>query len=412
MPRKLDSLALTVSSISNALLQLAVVIMVAQYMGSAATGRYALAQSYIIPAMFLGMLGLRTQALLDKESRYVGTDFFAIRTIYGGVLFLATLALVAVVESAAILPIAAALAVVKMLDGYTDIMLGLLQRCQQMRAIMMQALSRLVIGLIGFYGGYLVFDDLVIALLTLSVALAVHMVWVEYRFCRRHITFQGSWVHGDVQQRASRRTLLKLGIPWGIAILLGNLQFSAIRIILDKLQSPEVVGYFSVTLQLIVVGHLVICAISNAYVPHMQAAHEANQPRKFIKSLVMLSGLVLGCVGAGIGIALLIGGWIIETVFGSEFAGLDSLLLTACFAAIPIYLTAAISSAYLACKIGYMQMWVNAAGLLLMVAGAYYWIPEHGAQGAYYALSAALGVQLLISIAVIAWMWKRQPETA
>ncbi len=393
-----SSIALLCNSLGNALLQFVIVLLIARMAGASETGRYALAQSYMMPAMFLGMFSLRAQALMDRGGQYDGNDYLSVRTLYGGLIFFLALIVTAWAEPVGLLLIATSIAAMKMMDGYSDIAVGILQRTNQRRSIMLLSASRLAIGISSFYIAYRASNNLAIALGMLALTLALHFLLCDYRFCRRTHIFTTPFFTRNKDIQTIRHQLIRFGLPIGAGVLLGTLQVSAVRIILDRTISAEAVGHFSVMLQLIMVGQLIIQSIGSALMPSLQHAYQNNQRRAFLRHLGGLALFVIICVGLGSIASWLIGDWFITTLFGHSFSGLASLLLAGCIAALPFYLNTIIAQTFVVSAMPRTILWINALGLVVLLAIAKHCIAHYGAHGAFYAIAIATGVQLVVSV--------------
>jgi O-antigen/teichoic acid export membrane protein len=410
--RKGASLSLMASSLSNALLQFLIMVVIARISGSVATGEYALAQSYMLPAVFLSMFGLRQQALMDTHNSFDGSDFYAVRTLYATALLAAMVCMVALVQEAHIVAIAAAFALVKTLDGYTEIGVSIMQRAARYRLIAVTALSRTIAGFACFYGVYAMTENMPLSLLALAGALLLNLLVFEYRRARTMIPFERALFTRSDAAKKARRALLAFGVPLSISVVVSNLQLSGVRIVLEHYQSAADLGHFSVIMQLITVGLLVISSISTACLPALRHAFLGRHLWPFCKLLGVLSALIVGCIGAGAVMSYYGGDWLMVSIFGDEFSGLRDLLLAACAASVPFYLCTIIAQAATACRIAHGQIWTNLVGLVAILALAYVWIPIYGAFGAFYALGAALTLQSFFAIGLIAYSWKQPTPPA
>ena len=409
MNRKSASIALMVSSLSNAMLQFLIMVAIARLSGSAATGEYALAQSYMLPAMFLGMLGLRQQALMDLNGEYDGSDFYAVRSFYASLLFLIVAGIVWVCEGWHIAAIALAFAVVKMLDGYTEISIAIMQRASRFKLIALSSGLRMIAGSAAFAIAYALSGHIVFSLLVLAGVLLINTLALEYRRARRLIAFQRTLFTRTAEAKSARRALLTFGIPLSISIVVSNLQLSGVRIMLEQYRNASDLGHFSVIMQLITVGLLVVSSFSTAYLPALRHAFVERRLRAFARILLMLSALIVGCITGGAILSYAIGDWLMVSIFGREFAGLQGLLLAACAASIPFYLCTIIAQAATACRLSYGQILINAVGLLGIIGIGWLSIPATGTYGAFTALGGGLSLQTIVSLALIAHAW-RQPS--
>src|SRR4051794_4357507 len=68
-------------SVTGAIIQWFVLLIIARSQGAVGTGEYSLVQSYVIPASYLVWLSLRQIIVRDIEDKYDATDYLALRIV-------------------------------------------------------------------------------------------------------------------------------------------------------------------------------------------------------------------------------------------------------------------------------------------------------------------------------------------
>lgn len=176
---------------------------------------------------------------------------------------------------------------------------------------------------------------------------------------------------------------------------------------LEQYRNASDLGHFSVIMQLITVGLLVVSSFSTAYLPALRHAFMERQFAPFAKILLVLSALIVVCIAGGALLSYTVGNWLMVSIFGPEFAGLKMLLLAACAASVPFYLCTIIAQAATACRLSYGQIVINAVGLVSILAIGWWSIPSQGIYGAFTALGGGLCLQTLVSLLMIAIAWRK-----
>lgn len=389
-----------IQNVANAVIQLSVVIMISRVLGADGAGQYSLAQSYVMPAFFLGLFALKTQYLiaLDKPDF---SDYLGLRTFGASAVFIVIILVTYFLEPPFIVLIVVALTFVKLFDGYIDILIGVMQRSDKPAFIGKTAATRLIILLGSFTGVFYLTQDMVLALLALGTSGFLHFFLIEYPWCKKHVRMDRPIFDFSSEAIAARKSLAISGLPIAMSVLLGAAQLSVIRIFLEEFHGTEILGQFSTTLQVVLIGNLFIVATGQAFMPSL-SKHFANHNFKgFLKIMAAVCGFVIFCVLSGAGLSFLIGDWLMEFVFGDDFTDLGWLLVFASFSSLPFFLNAVLNQAVIACKLSATQLYVYVLGFCISCILGWIMTQNYSMQGAYISIFVVNLVQSIIFFGLV-----------
>jgi O-antigen/teichoic acid export membrane protein len=361
---KTTAIFIMAQNIANAVFQLMIVIMTARILGVESTGQYSLAQSYVLPAYFLGIFALKTQYSIARDNPDVG-DYLAVRTFGGVAVFLLLTIVMYFLEEPLILEIGVSLAVVKLLDGYSDLLVAVFQRSPLPSLIMYLAILRLVLLSVTFFLVFIFTTNLVYALLFSGVIGLLNMLLVETRLCKKYSNFKTAVFTLKPRANKNRLDLATKGIPISFGLLVGTAQLSLVRIAVANYQDYITLGRFSATLQVILIGNLFIVAIGQSQMPKMANFFNLRNKLHFVNNLKMQVGFVLIYLALSSLVCYSLGDWVMTFIFGAEFDGLGNMLLMGIFASSSFFLNAIFTQAALACNLVKQQFLVYFFGLIL-----------------------------------------------
>ncbi len=389
-----------VQNIANAVIQLSIVIMISRFLGAEGAGHYSHAQAYVMPAFFLGLFALKTQYLIALDKPDFG-HYLGLRTFGASVIFILTIILALVLENPFIAMIVAALAFVKFFDGYIDILIGVIQKSETPSFIAKTAITRLIILMGAFTGVFVTTEDMVLALFALGGAGFLHFFAIEYPWCKKHVRMEQRIIDFSAEAIEARKTLALNGLPIALSVLLGAAQLSVIRIFLEEFHGAAVLGQFSNTLQVVLIGNLFIVATGQAFMPSL-SKHFADQNfKKFLKIMIAVVGFIFVCVALGTGLSYIIGDWLMVFVFGEEFSELGWLLVVASLSALPFFLNAVLNQAVIACKLSKTQLYVYVVGFCISCILGWIMTQDYSMQGAYISIFVVNLVQSVIFLFLI-----------
>ncbi len=389
-----------IHNVANAIIQLSIVIMISRVLGADAAGQYSLAQSYVMPAFFLGLFALKTQYLiaLDKPDF---SDYLGLRTFGASAVFIVIILVTYCLEPPLIVTIVVALAFVKLFDGYIDILIGVMQRSDMPAFIGKTVATRLIILLGSFTGVFYITQDMVFALLALGTSGFLHFFLIEYPWCKKHVRMDRHIFDFSSEAISARKSLAISGLPIAMSVLLGAAQLSVLRIFLEEFHGTEILGQFSTTLQVVLIGNLFIVATGQASMPSLSKHFSNRNFKGFAKIMAAVSGFVVLCVFSGAGLSYLVGDWLMEFVFGDDFTELGWLLVFASFSSLPFFLNAFLNQAVIACKLSATQLYVYVLGFCISCILGWIMIENYGMKGAYISIFFVNLAQSIIFLGLV-----------
>lgn len=389
-----------VQNVANALIQLIIVILIARILGAEGAGYYSLAQSYVMPAFFLGLFALKTQYLIDLGKPDF-SDYLGLRTFAASSIFLLTALVALVFESPLIALLVLALGFVKFFDGYIDILIGVIQKSDKPSFIAKTAIMRLILLMAAFIGVFIATEDMVLALFALGFVGFIHFFAIEYPWCLKYVRMDRRIMDFSPEVIKARKVLALKGLPMAMSVLLGAAQLSIIRIFLEEFHGPAILGQFSTTLQVVLIGNLFIVATGQAFMPSL-SRHFANRNIKgFVKIMIAIIGFIFLCVILGAGLSYLIGDWLMAFLFGSDFQGLGWLLVMASVCALPFFLNAVLNQAVITCQLTKTQLYVYVIGFCFSCILGWIMTQEYSMHGAYISIFVVNMVQSVIFLILI-----------
>lgn len=394
---------------ANAFIQLAIVIIISRILGAEGAGHYALAQSYIMPAFFLGLFALKTQYIIAQKTPDLG-HYLGLRIFGASVIFAFAIILTFVLETPFIALLALSLALVKFSDGFVDIFIGVFQRANDPAFIAKTALSRLAILLSVFVGIFMLTHNMVLAFFALALAGMIHIFFIEYRWCKRNAPIKNKIFDFSVSAIDARKALIKNGLPIALAVLLGAAQVSVIRILLEEFHGAVILGQFSAALQIVLMGNVIIIACAQAFMPSLSKHFTERNFKNFLKILISLAGFVFACVALGTIISMIIGNWLMAFIFGHDFQNLGWLLVVAGLSSLPLFLNAIFTQAAIACKQSRAQLYIYFVGFTIACIMGWILTQNNAMQGAYSTLFIVNLVQCLIFMVIIFKAFKEKQE--
>jgi len=296
-------------------------------------GQYALGLAVTAPIFIFSTLKLRSVQATDARGEYQFGDYLALRLATSALALLVVAVLVLFShyrrETALVILI---IALVRIFDGLSDIIYGLLLQHEWMQRI---AISRIVQGLLQlFCAGVAVIltHNILWVMISLAVGSAVVTVAYDIRSVAL-VRARANLIKETVRReplpavrfapRWDMRTLQKLtwlALPLAVTITLGSLWTNIPRYFMHSVVGDKGLGIFAVVGSLMVVSSTVIVALGQTASPRLAKYAAAGDWRAFDRLVLRLVclGIVLGAGGLGIVVAA--GRPILSTLYGAHYA--------------------------------------------------------------------------------------------
>lgn len=386
--------------ILNAGLQFLIVILIARNLGAVEAGEYALVQSYIMPVIFLSSLALSQQILIDNNNTYQVKDFFFTRICCSLVLLTLVFAALSFFEEGYILVLAIIFGFVKLVDSCFDLSNSVLQKNKKTYWIAVLTISRVVLSIIVFYIMLEWYQNLNLAFGCVLLIMLIHFFVLDLRIIyglsvNKTRIAPTRFFKLSKAALTRKKTLVKVGLPLGLSVLVGALQNSVIRIFLEQFRGAVELGQFSVTNQIIMVGNLVVTAIALNYLPELSRYFKNGNIAKFRKLIRLFVIIICSISTSGFCLSYFIGDKILTLIFGDEFQNLGGLMMFASLSAFPLFLNSILTTTAISVKLTYKVLKIYLVGSIPVVAVCYFSIPVYGFYGAFLALGVSNLVQVV-----------------
>lgn len=392
-----------VGTVVYAACQFATLSVLAHFSGSAIVGLFALGLAMTEPIFLFANLSLRTVQATDARRLFPFSDYLGLR-LTTTVLALLVTAIAAISgghrdEALAAIAIIGA---IKAIEALSDVGYGLLQQRERMDRIATSMMLKGVGGLAAFTSALALSGSLLWALLALAAARGMGVVFYDVRQIAGAVGRDQAMRDGDPVppgrwwsalrprwERPSLIALVRLSFPLGIVLLLVSLGTNIPRLVLAESAGAASLGIFASMAYFVLVGDTLAKALSQASVPRLAAFHAAGDVVAFrqLVGRLLLVGVAIGV--AGLAGAAVLGGLLLEVLYGPEFARhTDVLVMVMGVGAVTIigdYLGVAIT----AMRQFAAQVWVHLIAVAVLLGTSGLLIQRYGLHGT--AIAALLG---------------------
>lgn len=197
--------------------------------------------------------------------------------------------------------------------------------------------------------------------------------------------------------------ILWLALPLGIVAMLVNLNVNVPRYFIQWKLGTRELGIYSALAFLMSAGNLLVSALAQAVFVPLARFYAQGRRRAFTMLLLKLLGIgtVLGL--GGIFVAWIAGAKLLAIIYRPEYAAESHLLVWFMVLAWMGYLSQFMGGAMTSARLFVHQIPLFAMGVLTISAGSYWLVPRVGLQGAIIATMVGVLLQLLASVAVLAY---------
>ncbi len=293
-------------------------------------GVFGLASAVVTPVFFFFDLNMRVNVASSGEAEYGFHDFRTLLSIsvVAGLCLIGVIGLVGLSGSA--LTILLILGATKAAETLSNFSYGVFQRFDRMHIVARSVMLR-SIGGTGFFVLLLAWGAAV------EIAfLAQFAVWSAVAVGIDHPGALRLWrIQGGREGRSWGRilTLAKESLPLALNGLLSALQGNAPRYVIAWLLGVVALGQFTVVGYAMQAISTVAMAATQSLIAQMRGLIDAGKQRALRHTLRrLLGGLVVFSV-IGVTVSAVLGDWIVERLFGSNYADLGGLLAICVLAA-------------------------------------------------------------------------------
>lgn len=392
------------------LCQWGLIAIIAKLSGPEQVGQFAFALAITAPVFMFANLQLRAVQTTDAVETYRFGDYFGVRLTSSAIAFglIVAYALFWEDPSTARSQIILWLAAAKAFEAVSDVLYGLPQREERMDRVSIALIAKGILSLVVVGIALRATGSLVVATACLAILWLVLLIALDLTICRQ-VYRETATEAADVPLRPTFARsaifgILILGAPLGIARLLMSLQTSIPRFIVDDFLGERALGIFAALAYVIVIGNRFMHSLGQSVAPRLSRHHLANDGVAF-RHLYFRMLAVGGAFGiAGVALAWAAGPWILQSLYGPEYAAHNLAFIWIMVAAGIGYLRIFTEYTMIVTRWIRIQVPLLLLSTLALTAGGLYWVPRMGILGAAIALVVAaathfagsLGVNLVI----------------
>ncbi len=319
-----------IGQMSYVVSQFLLLVALARYSSVADVGLFGLVSAITLPIYWFFNLGVRANQATDTRGTFRFHEFLALR-IMGSIIAYGLIVVLAftVVDPAARI-VMLVFGAAKGVETYSELCYGAFQRADRMSSVAVSLILR------GF-GGTAVFW--IVIALTGSTSAAyggLLAVWVLVAgggdLRQAH---QMARAAGDVGPvRASMlRSLVVSSLPLAFNALLAAFQGAMPRYVIGHFLGLVALGHFTVVGYAMQAVTTIVTAIGQSIVARLAHYWAIGNQKAFLRTLSRLVMLVAAAAVTGSLVMLAIGNWLLELIFGTEYAGQGQLLALVMIAA-------------------------------------------------------------------------------
>jgi O-antigen/teichoic acid export membrane protein len=383
----------------SALCQWGRLIAVARLAGAESLGEFALAVAIAMPITQFGGLQMRQILVTDARGRYAFESYRLVRLWGIGVacLVIVGIALWSGYRDQATIILSVGL--LKALESMNDLYYGLEQRHRRLDLVAQSLILRGVFTLVVLVLVFYLTRNLALSVLAMAGVSVLVWWFVDRRVAR-------PWRHQGAPRAKSEwrqhLELTTLGLPLGITLLLGSLNVSVPRYVIEHSSGSEALGLFAAMAYFVTAGRVVVAALCAPASPRLADAFASGAVVAFRRLLLKVVG-VSACLGlAGVAVAVVAGKPFLTLVYGEQFAQRLDIFVWIMVTGMVSYAAIPFGYGLTAMRIFHMQALLFAAVLAINLLACLLLVPSYGPLGAVWGWLSAAVFQLLLT-ASLTW---------
>jgi len=202
------------------------------------------------------------------------------------------------------------------------------------------------------------------------------------------------------------RGLARRSAPLGVVALLGTIYTSAPRIVLERVQGIEAVGYFAAVASVLAMLGNIMTPLIQSVISRMSILYVTSRSA-YTRLLLRLSAVGCFLGGASFCVTFFFGRQLLMLMFTPDYARYANVLnwVMVAGAFFPLFIT--FNAALSAMRRFDLQLPVHGAAALMVVVASRCLIPQFGMQGAALAMAGCYGTGMAIAMVLHAVVLRR-----
>lgn len=291
-------------------------------------GQYSVALAVCLPVFTFAYLQLKAVFVTDAKNEYTFSHYLNLRLVTSVISVLICVIIGLLADySETIRWLIFVVAINQMVFAVREILINVFIKTERMWYYAVSQFLQAILSLLGFGVTFYIKREILISIVVM-VALRISMIMIFDVFAVRKLLRMN---YGKIYEISSWNikilwSLIKFALPLGITMGLIQLRTSIPRLVLEKFNGVEAVGYFSAVSGLLVALNLILNSTGQAVMPRLSKYYLDN--RRAFKLLLFKSCLIgVGFGFLGMLISVFWGRWILTLLFTPDYGEYDWLLV-------------------------------------------------------------------------------------
>ena len=367
-------------------------------------GQFALGLAVTAPIILFANLALRQVQATDARREYAFGEYFGLR-IVTTLLALAVIGVVALTayQNETVLVIGL-VGLAKAFEALSDVVYGLLQQHERMDRIAQSMMIKGPVSLVALAAGVGLIGGVIGGVIGLVLVWGLIFALYDLRSARRLL---GT----DPRPRWNPRRLGQLAwlaLPLGFVAMLISLNTNIPRYFVERYLGEAQLGIYAAMAYLIVAGNTVVSALGQSASPRLAAYYAEGNRRAYGRLLGRLLAIGAGLGLAGVLGALLAGEWVLNLLYGPEYAAEAGVFVWIMVAAGISYLASFMGYGVTAARVFALQLILSGIPALAAAGLSVLLIPDGGLQGAAMVLVFSSLVNWMLKLVTVLWIMKKE----
>lgn len=297
-----------------------IIVIIARIMTPAEVGAYSLAFAVGAPITLFANMKIRSLFVTEEHKNF--NDY-----LYSRILLSLFATFILIIISIFIYPhfaqIILLVGLIKILDLQSDMYYALPHKEGDMDIIGKLMTFKHIFTLVVFFIFILFFRNLTISLAAQLIAQLLFLYFIEIRMIRKNYI-----VSDNKFNFTNVKAIIFIGLPLGFVQMMTSFNSSYPRYLLEYFESAEVLGYFSAIIYILIIGNMMMNAVSQNFLPLLSKKLRNNEYDSF-KKYVFINLTIFALSLGGI---LFLGSYFLGEIFltiiyGEDYAQYSDILV-------------------------------------------------------------------------------------
>lgn len=346
-------------------------------------GLFGLVQAIALPLYMFLTFKLRTIQITDTSNNYSNNDYLGARILLAAINIFIAVIFFNIFYSNDIV-----LAIIALSFGYSlsiikEYYISLMQLNERNDIYLISNIFQSILSLLVFISVYYLTKNIIYAIAGFSLLRLPSLYIDQYLTKKFNNTNYNLALKNLFNKEGSIKKLLIVGMPLGITAVIGATFTSIPRIVLEKFDSLEALGIFTMLMSLIVVVNLFMSSFTQAILPRLSKLYKADM-KAFNKMSFIFFILLFVISLVGLFLGYLYSKEILSIVFGKKYSIYSNEFFMCMISAALLAFFHYANMLLNAIKYFSKQMYIYALCALFSLVSSILLIPLYGLEGAIY----------------------------